>query len=368
MTHPLRILICRSDVMGDNICSLPVADDLRMAFPHCRITWLTRSSVAPLVRLDRNVAEVLEWDDRTDPEALLPMLAGQFDAAVVLHPKPKRWSLLAALLRRAGIPIRVGTGRRWWSLLLYTHRMWQTRHHGGMHECTRARHHGRVLIRALGGDPSVCDRPARTALTVPPEEIAAARDWFRRLGLDRPVLLHVGSSGSAMDWPVSYMAQLADRLAERGVPVLISTGLRRPDLEQAMGLACARPHAFTPPEPRIAQLAAWLQLAGCVVAGSTGPLHLAGALGTPTVGLYPCVSDCLPAQWGPMGERAINLVAPAPPGGMPRRRHLADPAQMLGLSVDSVLAAVLQQLAGAPREELSAAGTWAGAADSLHRD
>jgi ADP-heptose:LPS heptosyltransferase len=321
--------------------------------------------VAPLVRLDRNVAEVLEWDDRTGPEALLPRLAGQFDAAVVLHPKPKRWSLLAALLRRAGIPVRVGTGRRWWGLLLYTHRMWQTRHHGGMHECARARHHGRVLIRALGGDPSVCDRPARTALAVPPEETAAARDWFLRLGLERPVILHVGSAGSAMDWPVGHMAQLADRLAERGVPVLISTGLRRPDLEQAMGLACARTHAFTPPEPRIAQLAAWLQLAGCVVAGSTGPLHLAGALGAPTVGLFPCVNDCLPAQWGPLGERAINLVAPTPSGGMPRRRHLADPAQMRALSVDSVLSAVLRQLTIEPGEALSAAGTEDGATEQL---
>jgi len=362
MTPPLRILICRSDVMGDNIYSLPVADDLRQAFPHCRITWLTRSSVAPLVRLDRNVAEVLEWDDRTDPEALLPMLAGQFDAAVVLHPKPKRWSLLAALLRRAGIPIRVGTGRRWWGLLLYTHRMWQTRHRGGMHECTRARHHGRVLVRALGGDPSVCDRRARTALTVPPEEDAAARAWFLRLGLDRPVLLHVGSA-SAMDWPIAHMARLADQLAGLGLSVLVSTGLRRPDLEQAMGLACARTHAFTPPEPSIGQLAAWLHLAGCVVGASTGPLHLAGMLGTPTVGLFPCVNDCLPGQWGPMGERAINLVAPTPPGGMPRRRHLADPAQMQALSVDSVLAAVLRQLTIEPWEERSAAGTKDGATE-----
>jgi ADP-heptose:LPS heptosyltransferase len=342
MPPPLRILICRSDVMGDNIYSLPVAEDLKQAYPDCRITWLTRACVAPLVRMDPNVDEVLEWDDRSDPAVLLPLFTGQFDAAVVLHPKPKYWSALAATLRTAGIRIRVGTGRRWWGLLLYTHRMWWSQHRGGIHECVRSRHHGRVLLRALGGDATVCDRPAHTGLIVPPAEIALALAWFRELRLERPVLLHVGS-GSAMDWPIDLMAQLADRLAELRVPVLISTGLLRPDLEQAMTRSCAHSHPFTPGEPRIAQFAAWLSLCGCVVAGSTGPLHLAGALGTATVGLFPCVNDCLPAQWGPMGERAINLVAPTPAGGMPRRRHLADPVQMRDLSVTTVLEAVLCQ-------------------------
>jgi ADP-heptose:LPS heptosyltransferase len=342
MPPPLRILICRSDRIGDNICSLPVAADLKQAFPDCRITWLAKASVAPLVRMDPNVAEVMEWDDNTDPDALLPRLTGQFDAAVVLYPKPKRWLALAATLRTAGIRIRVGTGLRWWGLLLYTHRTWSSRHRGGIHERVRSRQHGRVLLRALGGDTSVCDRPARTGLTVPPAELALAREWFRQLHLERPVLLHLGCTAS-MEWPTEYMAELADRLTELGVPVLISTGLRRPDLEQAMTRACVHPHPFTPQEPRIEQLAAWLSLCGCVVAGSTGPLHLAGALGTPTVGLFPCCDDCLPAQWGPMGEGAINLVAPTPPGGMPRRRYLADPDQLRGLSVTTVLEAVLSQ-------------------------
>jgi len=62
------------------------------------------------------------------------------------------------------------------------------------------------------------------------------------------------------------------------------------------------------------------------------------------VGLFPSVRDCLPGQWGPLGERAINLVAPTPPGGMARRRRLADPTHMRALPVATVLAAVLRQL------------------------
>jgi heptosyltransferase III len=338
-----HILICRTDVLGDNIYSLPVADDLKTALPGCRITWLTRPSVVPLICLDSNVDEVLVWDGQSDPEVLLPRLTDRFDAAVVLHPKPKRWSPLAAVLRRARIPVRVGTGRRWWGLFLYTHRMWETRHRGGMHECVRARHHGRRLLEALGADPSVCERPPRTALRVPEPELAAARAWFQQAGCAKPVLLHVGS-GSAVNWPLTHMAALADRLQSLGHSVLISTGHGRPDLQQAMAEACSRNHPFTPLEPTLEQLAAWLQEARCVVAASTGPLHLAGMLGTPTVGLFPCVNDCLPAQWGPLGKRAVNLVAPPPPGGMYRRRHLVDPEHLGSLSVERALEAVLRQL------------------------
>jgi ADP-heptose:LPS heptosyltransferase len=199
------------------------------------------------------------------------------------------------------------------------------------------------LLQAFGADLSICDRPPRTGLTVPDQECVQAQAWFDRMNLHHPILLHVGS-GSAVDWPLAHMAQLADRLVERGAPVLVSTGFRRPDLEKAMRDTCARPHIFTPTEPRIEQLASWLKLSGCVVAASTGPLHLGGALGTPTVGLFPCIKDCLPAQWGPMGERAINLVVPTPPEGMYRRRHLADPNHMQALAVDTVLEAVVKQI------------------------
>jgi heptosyltransferase-3 len=344
VTTALRILVCRTDVLGDSVHSLPVAQDLKTAFPDCSISWLARPSIAPLIRLDRNVDEVLEWDDRTDPSPLLPMVSRRFDAAIVLHPKPKGWSPLAALLRQAGIPIRVGTGRRWWGLLLYTHHMWETRHRSGMHECTRVRHHGRVLLKAFGADLSICNRPPRTGLSVPDRECALALDWFDRMNLGHPVLLHVGSGGSAADWPLTYMARLADGLMDRGVPVLVSTGYRRPDLEKAMRGACVHTHVFTPSEPRLEELAAWLKLSSCVVAASTGPLHLAGALGTSTVGLFPCINDCLPEQWGPQGGRAINLVAPTPPEGMYHRRHHADPAHMQSLAMASVLAAVMQQI------------------------
>jgi ADP-heptose:LPS heptosyltransferase len=169
MNPTLRLLVCRTDAIGDNTLSLTVANDLKTALPGSTISWMTRPGVAALVKLDRHVDEVIEWDGCTDPRPLLPKLQQRrFDAALVLHPKPKHWLSLAPLLRSAGIPVRVGTGRRWWGALYCTHRVWATRHRDGMHECARAREHGRVLLRALGADTAACARPSRTGLSVTP--------------------------------------------------------------------------------------------------------------------------------------------------------------------------------------------------------
>lgn len=340
-----RLLVVRTDAVGDTVLSLPVAGDLKASLPGCHVTWLSTPAVAPLPRLDANVDAVLEWSDRTPVAPLVPLLeAGHFDAAVVLHPKPKGWSPLTAALLRARIPVRVGTGRRWWGLALYTHRVWATRHRAGLHECARAREHGRVLLRALGADTGVCDRPALARLAAPGEELARVKEHLERESLGSPVLLHAGSRGNAADWPLDHVAALADRLHDEGAPVVLSAGLGRTDLEEALRALCRHAPRFVPSDLPLGRFACWLAAARCVVAGSTGPLHLAAALGTPTVGLFPNVKDCLPQQWAPLGDRSANLVAPAPPGGTVRKRGTHPPGHMAGLTVDQVHAALRRQL------------------------
>ena len=113
VSKPIRILISRTDGLGDNLLGLPIANDPKTAFPSCRVTWMANEAVAPLISMDHNVDEVWVWDGVSPTDYLEPKLNGNFDAALVLHPKPKEWLPLPRLLRQAGIPIRVGTGRRW---------------------------------------------------------------------------------------------------------------------------------------------------------------------------------------------------------------------------------------------------------------
>ena len=344
MPAPRQILIVRSDAVGDNVVTLPVAADLKAADPTLYITWMARPAVAPLIALDRNVDEVLEWHPDHDLTPLLPKLTDRFTAALVIQPKPKGWSPLAAALFKARIPIRIGAGRRWWGLLLYNRLVFENRHRKGMHECEHSRVYGRALLRALGL-PDVIQYPPRTGLTIPADLAASQRAWLGEHAGDRTILLHIGSNGSSVDWPLDHMAALADQLDEQGHRVVVSTGFRRPDLEAEFSRHAKRRHRMTDPELSLAGLCALLHVVDVVVANSTGPLHVAGALGTRTVGLFPNMKDCFPEQWAPLGERSLNLVAPPPPGGTYKKRGTASADHMAGITVAEVAAAVTKQLA-----------------------
>ena len=81
------------------------------------------------------------------------------------------------------------------------------------------------------------------------------------------------------------------------------------------------------------ELTEGLGQAQCVVASSTGPLHIASAQGTPTVGLYRGDAPFWPERWAPLGEgEVLKTSRILPEGG-------------LDLSVDDVHDAVLRVLA-----------------------
>ena len=60
-------------------------------------------------------------------------------------------------------------------------------------------------------------------------------------------------------------------------------------------------------------LAAELAAMDVFIASSTGPLHIASAVGTPVVGVYCPIKVCLPERWGPIGPNDMALVPDVPP-------------------------------------------------------
>jgi len=246
---------------------------------------------------------------------------GGYDVSI--HAFPDAAVLKAA--HRAGIPMRIATGRRWQGLRYGTHRCWDSRRASGGHEAW----HGLRLLLPLNIDP---DRAHRTACGLEaPKADPVVRGHLT--SVDRPLaLLHPGSHGSAGNWPPERFAELATRLADAGY----SVGLTGTEREK---------EAFAPHRPNrpnivdyggqfdLTQLMALQSAAALVVASSTGPLHTAAALGTPCVGLYGPAAPEWAERWAPLGPSVRVCTAEA---------CTADGA--LDLSVDNILEACLNQL------------------------
>ena len=323
MRFPLksrRILVLRNDRIGDLVLALPLLRALKEAGAFVGV--LAAPYTADLLKDDPRCGALV-----LDGPGVLESLRGlKFDTALVLWANARN----ARLVHGAGIARRLGPSLRPYSWL-FTQRLPLRRGRGGQHETELNFEYG----RALG-----LDGPAPApSLRLAPEALRAARAWLKQHGPQGPgplVLLHPGSGGSAQPWPAERFAALGLELGKRfGARLLVTGGpgdrVAVEDCANALGRGTRRCVDLG-----LAPFAALLGLADLFVAGSTGPLHLAAAQGTPVLGLYPPLRAMSPLRWGPRGSRRAVLS----PAGLGFRIPPTPGANFLErISVDEAVAA-----------------------------
>ncbi|MGD9547895.1 MAG: glycosyltransferase family 9 protein [Candidatus Krumholzibacteriia bacterium] len=312
----MKVLVTRTDRIGDLVLSLPVFDFLARNRPD----WELHAMVAPgcevLVEGAARIAGVWTWSDawaegrRGDLVARLR--SEGFDAALMLQYRRQ----LALLLKAAGIGRRFGPRSKPTSWVLLNKGMRQGRAGSGRHEMDL----NLELAARMAGipwpeTPSGSGSAWRPRLHVGEGHRAFGRDWRAQeaAGFAGVVLVHPGSGGSALDWPASSYREVAGGLAKQpGIKVFVTGSAADADrvrevsagIDARVGVLLER---FT-----LGQFLGVLAAADLLVAPSTGPLHLAAALDTPTIGLFPPAPVMSPARWGQIGKDAVRMT-PAEP-------------------------------------------------------
>jgi heptosyltransferase-2 len=299
-----NVLIVRTDRIGDLVLTLPMIPALRSRYPSIRISMLLRSYTRELVDGFAGLDSIIPYDDLRGVRGFFLLAAelrrGHFNMAVISHPTFR----IALLLVVAGIPVRVGTGYRWYSFL-FNRRVFEHRKTAEKHEAE----YNCSLLSAAG-----CDVRVVPPITLPISSAAmtAALAERRRLDIadtDRVVVLHPGSGGSARDWSPENFGDLAGILADKQCTVVV-TGTRQEErlvdrvVLRSGGRAKASTGRFS-----LKELAAFLGSAQLFIANSTGPLHIAATVGTPVIGFYPPIRECSARRWGPLTEKKILFSA-----------------------------------------------------------
>ena len=336
-----RLLVVRLGAMGDVIHALPAITALRQMHPGWVIDWVVEPAwcalltgncetsnpglgpAQPLVN-HLYVASSKAW--RHDPlsrkthneiSALRHELRnGDYDAVLDLQGAVRS----AAVACMTGCHRRIGESkpREWAARWLFTERI-PTR---GVHVIEQ----DVELAAAVAGDDLA---PVEPWLPVD----LAAEAWCDQLlaGAGRPaVLLNPGAGWGAKRWPVERYAAVAETLAHRGYRVLVNGGPGEDSLVEAIEAQSGG--AGKPLNATIAQLIALTRRVALMIAGDTGPLHLACALGRPVVGIY---GPTDPARNGPFGTRFRVLRSPASRRDHSRRTE--PEAGLLTINHDSVL-------------------------------
>jgi heptosyltransferase III len=343
-----RILLVRTDRLGDVILTLPMLPLLRKCFPGAYIAMLLREYTAELVEGNPHVDELLSYDDGQSlipfTEMLRRIQTKNFDIAIVVHPTPR----LAWLMFRARIPERVGSGFRYYSIL-FNRRVYEHRKDAKRHELEYNLNLLKKLDCPVGGKPEF-------SLLVPPEVCSKVDNLFESLGVDREkeiIVVHPGTGGSAKEWPADYFGHLAARLqTERDCQILI-TGSKAEEHKVARVFTGTKEKAISlAGRLSLKELTAVIKRATLFISNSTGPLHIAVAVGTPVLCMFPQITTMNAVRWGPYTLKKRVLVPDKPVDCTECTNEKEHPcACMMSISVDQAYDAACSLLAETKNKE-----------------
>ena len=300
-----NILLVRTDRIGDVILSLPMLPLLKGRYPHARISVLVRNYTRELVERHSCVDEVLTYEHEDSIRSLWNTLksirARNFDLVIIPYPR-FRSTLLMFL---AEIPIRVGTGYRWYSIL-FNRKVFEHRKDAQRHEVE----YNLNLLRSLGieinGEPQF-------ELTISSSAKDSINSFLARnsiTGGKKFVILHPGSGGSARDWRTENFSALGDKIEALGGFKIVVTGRKGEEKLVHDVVAGMKARAVaTVGKFSLEELGALIQRAAVFVSNSTGPMHIAAILGTPVVAFFPPILQCSPVRWGPYTNKKKVFVA-----------------------------------------------------------
>jgi ADP-heptose:LPS heptosyltransferase len=338
MTEP-RFLVVRLGSLGDIVHTFPAVAALRESFPKAEIVWLTHPRWKALVESSDLATEICEVETRSYRsvrDALGRIRRKKVTTAIDYQGLWKS----AALPFLGRVPRRVGFSshsvREFGVPLLYTDRV----------RCTQAHiadQNGELSLHA-----GARKRIASFLLSVPSLQEVFALQLLRSLGVDRYVVLSPGGGWRSKRWPPERYGALCRQIhANLGLHCILNQG---PGDEECIAAVKAASGDATPIacNSSLDQLMVFLRNALCVVAGDTGPLHLAVALGTPVVALF---GPTDPARNGPYRvgcDSGKDIVLRSPNSVTTyKRRDQPDPS-LFELDVATVFEAVRKQVE-APR-------------------
>jgi len=301
------VLVVRSDAAGDVLLTGPAIR--AVAAGADRVVLLCGPRGRGAAELLPGIDEILQWRlpwiephpsavDPADLTVLTTRLAAvAAEEAVVFTSFHQSALPLALLLRAAGIERITAISEDYPGSLL------DVRHHvpDGLPEAERAR----SVAAAAGFALPPGDDGRLRVVELTPGGNPRANPWEKALP-ERGgyVVVHPGASVPARACPPELMRRIVAALQAAGHRVVVSAGEAERDLADYVGGEPAGPTSMT-------ELARLIAGADCLVAGNTGPAHLAAAVGTPVVSLYaPTISY---GQWGPYRVPSVRLGDPAAP-------------------------------------------------------
>ena len=303
---PDRILMIRNDKLGDFMLAWPAFAWIRQQYPDATIVALVPQYTSPMAELCPSIDEII-IDERQasalkDIRTLARKLVNaRIDASISLYSETR--TALALYLAR--VPRRFGPATKIAQLFL-NNRLVQKRSRSAKPEFEYNTDLVRYYIHASNDEPVAL--PGPPYLSFNPEDTSARKqDYYQHHQIDPEsilVYIHPGTGGSAINLSLQQYAGLARALAQNyKLHYIITAGPG--ELETAQDLARLLNgigHSIYHSTQGLVEFSRFISMSDLFISGSTGPLHIAGALNIATAAFYPARKSATSLRWQTLNQ------------------------------------------------------------------
>lgn len=305
----MNVLVIRNDKLGDFMLAWPAFAMLKASDPSLKLTALVPSYTAELARtcpyLDDVIIDAPKNDKMAFQRVVSEIKARQFDAMISFFSNTHN----AKLAWKCRIPYRLAPATKWVQFF-YNHRLTQRRSQSAKPEFE----YNLDLARAFLRDHKIPVVEPRTPyLSFEQSAVDIQRKFLcDQLQIDTSkkwIFLHSGSGGSANNLSLTQYAQLIQGLlCHLDVYVILTAGPTESEKAHELAGLVQDPRVVIYDKNKgLVDFAHSLACADLFIAGSTGPLHLSGALNVPTIGFYPSRRSATPLRWQPINDAHKHL-------------------------------------------------------------
>ncbi|MBI1837427.1 MAG: glycosyltransferase family 9 protein [Flavobacteriia bacterium] len=292
-----KVIISRTDSIGDVMLVLPIATWLKETFSGVYIYFLGSNYTEDIIKSYDSIDEFIDWKEielQTKEKQISQLQSLKADA--IIHAFPRKE--IAKLAKKAKIDYRIGTSHRLFHLMTCNVKVDFTRKNSPYHESQL----NFELLKPFG----LHELPTLEALNLMTTHFKAQKIELpefitAKYTAHKTIILHPKSQGSAIEWGINRYVDLALQLEEKGFTVYF-TGTEKEGLLFRNQLPLSDNIIDTTGKLTLKQLIYFISKVNVLVACSTGPLHIAGFTGIKAIGLFSPRKPIHPGRWRALGK------------------------------------------------------------------
>lgn len=300
-----KFLLIRPDRVGDVVSMTPVIRELRRTYPDSFIATLTKTNTSAVLLNNPHINLILNDDYSPGGfwRTVKELRKHEFTHGLLMWPNERA----AYQMFFAGIQIKIGVGHKLYQLFTGIKSVSRNKYIPVRHEAD----YSMDLARKIG----VVSENLTPEIFLSDKERSEAKDFYKQRGVlnhEKVLVIHTGSLSSAPNWSeskyLSFVKYLINDDHFNNVKLFFTAREMSANfIDNAIALSPNRIFNIVNDTENLRTLIKIISAADSLICSSTGPLHLASALGINCIGLY-CREDmrCV-KRWGALSPLAVNL-------------------------------------------------------------